>query len=51
MEKVGKLRQTAPPLDGRVDWMVMRESRKLLKTGSDVDVGIGKVRVDGLVVE
>lgn len=51
MEKVGKLRQTAPPVDGRIYWMVFANSGKLLKTGSHVDVVIGKVRVDGLVVE
>jgi len=51
MEKVGKLRQTAPPQDGRVYWMVFANPGKLLKTGSHVDVVIGKVRVDGLVVE
>ena len=51
MEKVGKLRQTAPPVNGRIYWMVFGNAGKLLKTGSHVDVVIGKVRVDGLVVE
>lgn len=51
MEKVGKLRQTAPPVNGRVYWMVFANAGKLLKTGDHVDLVIGKVRVGGLVVE
>ncbi len=51
MEKVGKLRQTAPPVNGRIYWMIFANAGKLLKTGDHVDVVIGKVRVDGLVVE
>jgi hypothetical protein len=51
MEKVGQLRQTAPPQSGRIYWMVFANPNKSLKAGNHVDVVIGKVRVDGMVIE
>jgi hypothetical protein len=51
MEKVGQLRQTAPPELGRIYWMIFANPNKSLKAGNHVDVVIGKVHVDGLVIE
>jgi hypothetical protein len=51
MEKVGKLRQTAPPKNGQVDWMVFGNPGQLVKAGNRVDVVIGDFRADGMVVE
>jgi hypothetical protein len=50
MEKVGQLRQTSTPENGREYWMVF-SNKGIIKRGSRVDVVIGSFRVEGLVVE
>ncbi len=51
MEKVGQLRQTAPPESGRIYWMVFGNTGRAVKPGSRVSVVIGKFRADELVVQ
>ncbi len=51
MEKVGQLRQTATPKNGREYWMVFANKGEFVKPGSRVDIVIGNFRVNGLVVE
>jgi hypothetical protein len=51
LEKVGQLRQIAPPQGGREYWMVFGNANRLVRPGDRVDVVIGNFRVDGLVVE
>ena len=50
MPKVGMLRQTAQPENGREYWMVF-SSKGTVKPGSRVDVVIGNFRAIGLVVQ
>ncbi len=50
MPKVGMLRQTAQPENGREYWMVF-SSKGTVKPGSRVDVMIGNFRAVGLVVQ
>ncbi len=50
MPKVGTLRQTAQPENGREYWMVF-SSKGTVKPGSRVDVVIGNFRAIGLVVQ
>jgi len=51
MEKIGELRQTATPEQGREYWMVFSNPGKLVKPGQRVDVMIGSFRAEGLTVE
>jgi hypothetical protein len=51
MEKIGELRQTASPEQGREYWMVFANRGKLVKPGQRVDVMIGSFRAEGLTVE
>ena len=51
MEKVGQLRQTATPENGREYWMAFSNKNKLIKPGSRVDIAIGTFRINDLVVE
>ena len=51
MEKVGKLRQTAPPQEGKTYWMTFANKGRLVKRGDHVIVVIGNFRADGLVVD
>jgi hypothetical protein len=51
MDKVGTLRQTAPPQVGQEYWMVFSNKGNLVKTGDHVSVFIGPFHADGLVVE
>jgi hypothetical protein len=51
MEKVGQLRQTATPENGREYWMAFSNKGKLIKPGSRVDIVIGSFRINDLVVE
>jgi hypothetical protein len=51
MEKIGELRQTATPEEGRQYWMVFSNSGRVVKRGQRVDVLIGPFRADGLTVE
>ena len=51
MEKVGQLRQTAPPKEGQVYWRVFANEGKIVKPGDLVDVVIGSFRAEGLPAE
>ena len=51
MEKVGQLRQTAKPENGREYWMAFSNKSKLIKPGNRVDIVIGNFRINDLVVE
>jgi hypothetical protein len=51
MEKVGQLRQTAKPENGREYWMAFSNKGKFVKPGSRVDIVIGSFRINGLAVE
>ena len=51
MEKVGQLRQTATPENGRQYWMVFGNRSHIVKPGNHVTVVIGTFRAQGLVVE
>jgi hypothetical protein len=51
MDKVGTLRQTAPPQVGQEYWMVFSNKGSLVKPGDRVNVVIGAFHADGLVVE
>jgi hypothetical protein len=51
MEKIGELRQTATPEQGREYWMVFANRGKLVKPGQRVDVKIGSFHAEGLTVE
>lgn len=50
-EKVGKLRQTATPENGREYWMVFVNSSHAVQPGDRVDIVIGTFRANGLTVE
>lgn len=51
MEKVGQLRQVATPQNGREYWMAFSNKGHYVSPGNHVDVVIGKLRIEGLVVE
>ncbi len=51
LEKVGQLRQTGSPVDGKAYWMAFSNKGRLVKRGDHVIVQIGQFRADGLVVE
>jgi len=51
MEKVGQLRQTGKPENGREYWMAFSNKGKVIKPGSRVDIVIGSFRINDLVVE
>jgi hypothetical protein len=51
MEKVGQLRQTATPQNGRKYWMVFSNKGTFVRPGSHVDIVIGGFHVNGLVVQ
>ena len=51
MEKVGQLRQSGLPENGKSYWMVFSNKGNLVKPRHRVSVVIGQVRVDGLVVQ
>jgi hypothetical protein len=50
-EKVGKLRQTSDPENGREYWMVFTNVGKLVQPGDRVDIVIGTFRAANLIVE
>jgi hypothetical protein len=50
-EKVGKLRQTATPENGREYWMVFQNSGHTVRPGDLVNIVIGPFHANGLVVE
>ena len=51
MEKVGQLRQSAPPEAGRSYWMVFSNAGRRVKRGDRVSVVIGTFRADNLLVD
>ena len=51
LEKVGKLRQSSPPIEGRSYWMAFSNKGRLVKRGDHVTVIIGQFRAEGLVVD
>jgi hypothetical protein len=51
MEKVGQLRQSAPPQEGRAYWMAFSNKGHPVKRGDRVDVVIGGFRASNLVVD
>jgi hypothetical protein len=51
LEKVGKLRQSSAPVEGKSYWMAFSNRGRLVKRGDHVNVVIGQFRADGLVVE
>jgi hypothetical protein len=51
MEKVGQLRQTAAPENGRSYWVAFSNAGRRVKQGDRVNVVIGPFRADNLVVE
>ncbi|MBV8210772.1 MAG: hypothetical protein JO133_11995 [Burkholderiaceae bacterium] len=52
MEKIGQLRQQVTTLEqGREYWMVFANPGKLVKPGDKIDVNVGPIHLDGLIVE
>jgi len=51
MDKIGPLRQTGVPEAGKEYWMVFSNKGNFVRTGDRVNVIIGSVHVDGLLVE
>ena len=51
MEKVGQLRQSAPPEAGRSYWMAFSNAGRVVKRGDRVTVVIGPFKAEGLVVD
>ncbi len=51
LEKVGALRQSTSPEQGKVYWMVFSNKERYVKSGARVSIVIGKFRVDNLLVE
>jgi hypothetical protein len=51
MDKIGQLRQSAPPEAGKSYWMAFSNKGRLVKRGDRVDVVIGPFRAENLVVD
>ena len=51
MEKIGKLRQSMRPEEGKTYWMAFSNKGRLVKRGDRVTLLIGNFRADGLVVD
>jgi len=51
LEKVGQLRQSAPPEAGKAYWMAFSNKGRRVKRGDHVDVTIGSFQAQGLVVD
>jgi hypothetical protein len=51
VEKIGQLRQRAPPEGGKSYWMAFSNKGRRVKRGDRVNVVIGEFRGEGLVVE
>ena len=51
MEKIGQLRQTAAPEDGKTYWMVFGNEGKIVHPGDKVDISIGEFHLHGLAVD
>jgi hypothetical protein len=51
MEKIGQLRQVATLQNGKEYWMAFSNKGRHVKPGNSVDLSIGNIRLEGLVVE
>lgn len=51
LEKVGKLRQSEIPEEGKSYWVAFSNKGRLVKRGDRVEVVIGQFRASGLVVD
>lgn len=51
MEKIGKLRQSSTPVEGKAYWMAFSNKGRLVRRGDRVSVVIGQFRADGLIVD
>lgn len=51
LEKVGQLRQSSSPEEGKIYWMAFSNPGRVVKKGDRVDVQIGRFRAQGLVVD
>src|ERR1700747_2700354 len=51
MEKIGELRQVTALQNGKEYWMAFSNKGRHVKPGNHVDLSIGNIRLDGLVVE
>jgi hypothetical protein len=51
MEKVGQLRQSSTPIEGKSYWMAFANSGRHVRPGDRVSVQIGQFHADWLVVE
>jgi len=51
LEKVGKLRQSQPPEEGKSYWMAFSNKGRLVKPGDHINIVIGQFHADGLVVD
>ena len=51
MEKVGKLRQSSTPIEGKSYWMAFSNSGRRVRPGDRVTVEIGHFHAEALVVE
>ena len=51
LEKVGELRQSSTPEEGRIYWMAFSNRGGPVKRGDRVSISIGKFRADGLIVD
>lgn len=51
LEKVGQLRQSMSPVEGKVYWMAFSNPRRSVRPGDRVTIIIGHFRAENLVVE
>lgn len=51
LEKVGQLRQSITPEDGKIYWMAFSNPRRTVKRGDHVNIVIGNFHADNLLVE
>jgi hypothetical protein len=51
MDRIGQMRQTGAPIAGKEYWMVFSNKGNLVKVGDRVNVVVGTLHVDGLIVE
>lgn len=51
MENIGELRQTTPPEDGRVYYMIFGNANRIVQRGNRVNVAVGPFVADDLTVE
>lgn len=51
LEKVGKLRQSGSPEEGKSYWMAFSNKGRLVKRGDRVNIVIGQFHADGLMVD